>query len=136
MDAKQYLCRYHNILEKIKIKEEYVSFCRERESSISSPSYDPMPKSPNIDTEASFVKWLIKRRTAEDELLELQKEAERIRLETEKKIMDLNDETYIMILIMRYLEWQKWVDIANRLYASVATIKRRHERALTMLKTT
>ena len=136
MTAKEYLCRYHNILEKINIKKEYIEFCKERESSISSPSYDPMPKSLNIDTEAPFVKWLIKRRTAEDELVVLQNEAEMIKLETEKTIMELNDETYEMILIMRYLDWMKWDDIADRLYASVATVKRRHEKALELLNYT
>ena len=62
MTVKEYLCRYHNILEEIKVKKQYIEFCKERESSISGPSYDFMPKSPNRDSEAPFVKWLIKRR--------------------------------------------------------------------------
>ena len=35
MTVKEYLCRYHNILEEIKVKKQYIEFCKERESSIS-----------------------------------------------------------------------------------------------------
>jgi len=133
MTPKEYLCRYHNILEKIKTKKEYIEFCKEREKSISSPSYDPMPKSPNIDTDAPFVKWLIRRREAEDELVELKRQAELIKIETEKTIMELNNELYEMILIMRYIEWMTWEDISDRLYFSVATIKRKHGKAIEAL---
>ena len=48
--------------------------------------------------------------------------------------MALNDESYEMILVMRYLDWMKWDDIANRLYISIATVKRRYENALMLLK--
>lgn len=89
-----------------------------------------MPKSPNRDTEAPFVKWLIRRREAEDELVELKRQANDIKLETEKTIMELNDELYQMILIMRYIEWMTWEDISNRLYFSVATIYRKIKMAL------
>ena len=133
MTAKEYLCRYHNILEGIKVKKQYIEFCKERESSISCPSYDPMPKSPNRDTEAPFVKWMIKRKTAEDELKELVKKSNMVKQETEKTIMALNDESYEMILVMRYLDWMTWEDIGSRLYCSAATIKRKHEKALELL---
>lgn len=133
MTAKEYLCRYHNILEEIKVKKQYIEFCKERESSISGPSYDFMPKSPSIDKDPPFVKWLIKRRTAEDELKELVKKSKLIKQETERTIMDLNDESYEMILVMRYLDWMTWEDIASRLYCSAATIKRKHEKAIALL---
>ncbi len=134
MTVKEYLCRYHNILEEIKVKKQYIEFCKERESSISGPSYDFMPKSPNRDTEAPFVKWMIKRKTAEDELKELVKKSKLIKQETERTIMALNDESYEMILVMRYLDWMTWEDIADKLYCSAATIKRKHERAICLLK--
>ncbi len=93
-----------------------------------------MPKSPNRDTETPFVKWLIRRREAEDELVELKRQANDIKLETEKTIMELNDELYQMILIMRYIEWMTWQDISSKLYFSVPTIKRKHEKAILILK--
>ena len=133
MTVKEYLCRYHNILEEIKVKKQYIEFCKERESSISGPSYDFMPKSPNRDTEAPFVKWLIKRRTAEDELNELEEKARKVKEETETAISKLNDECSEMILFMRYLEWMTWEDIGSRLYCSAATIKRKHEKAIELL---
>lgn len=95
-----------------------------------------MPKSPNIDTEAPFVKWMIKRKTAEDELKELVKKSNLIKQETEKTIMALNDESYEMILVMRYLDWMTWEDIESRLYCSAATIKRKHEKAIPKMKIT
>ncbi len=39
-----------------------------------------------------------------------------------------------MILIMRYIDWMTWEDIAERLYFSKATIKRKHEKAIELLK--
>ena len=95
-----------------------------------------MPKSANRDTEAPFVKWMIKRKTAEDELKELVKKSNLIKQESEKTIMALNDESYEMILVMRYLDWMTWEDIADKLYCSAATIKRKHERAISELKFT
>ena len=83
-------------------EQQYIEFCKECELSISGPSYDFMPKIPNRDTEAPFVKWMIKRKTAEDEL---KAKVSSIKVETEKTIMELNDELYEMILIMRYIEW-------------------------------
>ena len=134
MTPKEYLCRYHNILEKIKIKKEYIEFCKDREKSISSPSYDPMPKSPNIDTEAPFVKWMIKRKTAEEELVELVKESNLIKQETERTIMSLNNESYEMILVMRYLDWKTWEDISSKLYSSPRTLRRRHDEAIKLIE--
>ena len=134
MTPKEYLCRYHNILEKISIKKEYIEFCKQRGTSISSPSFDGMPKSPNKDNEAPFVKWLIKRKQAEEDLKNLETKAKEIKFETEQTIISLNNETYEMILIMRYIDWMTWEDIAARLYFSKATIKRKHEKAIECLK--
>ena len=107
-------------MEKIKIKKEYIEICKERERSISNPSYAPMPKSPNRDNEAPFVKWLIKRKQAEEDLKNLETKAKEIKFETEQTIISLNNETYEMILIMRYIDWMTWEDIAARLYFSKA----------------
>ena len=134
MTVKEYLCRYHNILEKIKIKKEYIEFCKQRGASLSSPSFDGMPKSPNYDTDPPFVKWLIKRKQAEDELKELEKKAEEVKLETEQKIMVLNNECYEMILILRFIDWETYESIAKRLYFSKATIKRKLEKALSLIE--
>ncbi len=133
MTAKEYLCRYHNLMERIKIKEQYIEFCKQRGASISSPSFDGMPKSPTRDNEAPFVKWLIKRKQAEEELESLETRAKEVKLETEQTIMTLNNETYEMVLIMRYIDWMTWEDIAAKLYFSKATIKRKHEKAIEYL---
>ncbi len=57
-------------------------------------------------------------------------------METEKKIMELDNETHEMILVLRYIDWMTWEDIGSRLYCSAATIKRKHEKAISELRFT
>ncbi len=134
MNVKDYLSRYHNLIVEISRKRDYIFFCRERSSIIPGPSYgDDVPKSPNRNREAPFVKWKLKAIDAESELARMEKEACKVKFEIESTIAGLEDESLQMILVLRYIDWMTWGRISRRLNWSVATIKRRHDEALVLL---
>ena len=134
MTAKEYLCRYHNLLEKVQKKKEYIAFCHERAGSIPGPQYGERINNPSPSYEAPFVKWIYRGIEAEDELKELEAKAELVKQEIETAISKIEDETLQMILIYRYIDWLSWLEISNKVFWSIATVKRKHEMAIEMLK--
>ena len=134
MDKKTYLCRYHNILEKIEKKKQYIDFCNERASSIPGPCYGERINNPSPSYEAPFVRWIYKGIEAEEELEELEKKAGLVRMEIEKAINTVKDEELQMILTYRYIDWLTWDEICGRIYCSISSVKRKHEKALATLK--
>lgn len=133
MDKKTYLCRYHNILEKIEKKKEYISFCEQRASSppgqdFTIPRVDHTPSN-----EAYFVRWVFKEIEAQEELEELEKKLVIVKMEIEKAINTVNDEELQMILTYRYIDWLTWDEICGKIYCSLASVKRKHEKAINLL---
>lgn len=134
MDKKTYLCRYHNILEKIEKKKQYIDFCNERASSIPGPVYGERINNPSPSYEAPFVRWIYKSIEAEEELEELEKKASLIRMEIEKAINTVKDEDLQMILTYRYIDWLTWSEIAAKVYYSDKTVRRKHDQAIELIK--
>lgn len=133
MDKKTYLCRYHNILEKIEKKKQYIDFCNERASSIPGPVYGERINNPSPSYEAPFVRWIYKGIEAEEELEELEKKAGLVRMEIEKAINTIQDEELQMILTYRYIDWLTWDEICGRIYCSISSVKRKHDKAINEL---
>lgn len=133
MDKKTYLCRYHNLLEKIQKKKEYIAFCHERAGSIPGPSYGERVNNPSPSYEAPFVKWIYRAIDAESELKDLETKAELAKQEIETVISKLGDEDLQMILIYRYIDWLSWIEISNKIYCSLASIYRKHNEAIEKL---
>ena len=133
MDKKTYLCRYHNLLEKIQKKKEYIAFCHERAGSIPGPSFGERVNNPSPSYEAPFVKWIYRAIDAESELKDLETKAELAKQEIETVISKLGDEDLQMILIYRYIDWLSWIEISNKIYCSLASIYRKHNEAIEKL---
>lgn len=133
MDKKTYLCRYHNLLEKIQKKKEYIAFCHDRAGSIPGPQYGERVNNPSPSYEAPFVKWIYRAIDAEDELKDLEAKAELAKQEIETVISKLGDEDLQMILIYRYIDWLSWIEISNKIYCSLASIYRKHNEAIEKL---
>lgn len=134
MDKKTYLCRYHNLLEAIEKKKQYIDFCEERASSTPGPSYGERINNPNPNTEAPFVRWIFKKIEAEEELQELEKKLKETKIQIEITINAIQDEELQMILTYRYIDWLTWSEIGAKIYYSDKTIRRKHDRALGLLK--
>lgn len=134
MDKISYLCRYHNLIEKIEKKKEYIAFCNERAGSIPGPSYGERINNPSPSHDAPFVKWVYRAIDAEEELKRLEDKAKNAKQEIETAIAKLEDETLQMILIYRYIDWLTWNEIAARVYFSDKTVRRKHDLAIGLLE--
>lgn len=134
MDKISYLCRYHNLIEKIEKKKEYIAFCNERAGSIPGPSYGERINNPSPSHDAPFVKWVYRAIDAEEELKRLEDKAKNAKQEIETAIAKLEDETLQMILIYRYIDWLTWSEIATRVYYSDKTVRRKHDLAIGLLE--
>ena len=134
MDKINYLCRYHNLIEKIEKKKEYIAFCNERAGSIPGPSYGERINNPSPSHDAPFVKWVYRAIDAEEELKRLEDKAKNAKQEIETAIAKLEDETLQMILIYRYIDWLTWSEIASKVYYSDKTVRRKHDLALELLE--
>lgn len=135
MDKKEYLSRYHNLQLRIGKKKEYIAFCRERADSIPGPSYgEKIGSNPNRNIEAPFEKWILRALDAEHELKDLEAKAEKVKSEIESTIAKLDDETMQMILVYRYIDWLTWLEISNKVFWSIATVKRKNDEAIRLLE--
>ena len=134
MDKINYLCRYHNLIEKIEKKREYIAFCEERSLAIPGPSYGERINNPSPSHDAPFVKWVYRAIDAEEELKRLEDKAKNAKQEIETAIAKLEDETLQMILIYRYIDWLTWSEIASKVYYSDKTVRRKHDLALELLE--
>lgn len=134
MDKINYLCRYHNLIEKIEKKKEYIAFCNERAGSIPGPSYGERMNNPSPSHDAPFIKWVYRAIDAEEELKRLEDKAKNAKQEIETAIAKLEDETLQMILIYRYIDWLTWNEIATRVYYSDKTVRRKHDLAIGLLE--
>lgn len=134
MDKKTYLCRYHNLLEKIEKKKQYLAFCDERASSTLGPNYGERINNPNPNTEAPFVRWVFKKIETEEEIEELEKKLIKVKIQIETAINSIQDEELQMILTYRYIDWLSWSDIGLKIYYSDKTIRRKHDQALELLQ--
>lgn len=133
MDKINYLCRYHNLIEKMEKKKEYIAFCNERAGSIPGPSYGERINNPSPSHEAPFVKWVYRAIDAEGELKKLEEKATNARQEIETSIAGLEDETLQMILVYRYIDWLSWIEISNKVYCSLSSVYRKHRDAIEKL---
>ena len=134
MDKKTYLCRYHNLLEKIEKKKQYLAFCDERASSTLGPNYGERINNPTPNTEAPFVRWVFKKIETEEEIEELEKKLIKVKIQIETAINSIQDEELQMILTYRYIDWLSWSDIGLKIYYSDKTIRRKHDQALELLQ--
>lgn len=130
LEKKEYLCRYHNIEEKIIKKKAYIAFCIEKAGSIPGPCYGEKINNPNPSTEAPFVKWIYRRIDAEAELKVLIDNAALVKAEIEATIARMINEEERRVLILHYIDWLPWSEIEDAMFQSKSSLMRLHRRAL------
>lgn len=135
MDKKNYLCKYHNLERRIEYLKKDIERCDELALSISGPVYDSdMPRSPNRNLEAPFVKWIYRRIDDEQELKRLEPEAEALKATIIDAISKIGDTELESVLIYRYIYWNSWNEISSKIYVSSTTARRLHTKALDAFK--
>ena len=103
--------------------------------SIPGPSYgEKIGSNPNRNTEAPFLKWIIKKHDLDLEIEKLEKKLKDMQADALLKIEELDNEDYKNVLMMRYIKYMEWNDICKSLFAARRTIMRWHEKALELLK--
>lgn len=130
MDKKTYLCEYHRMREQIEYLKKDIEFCEERAYSIPEPKYDALPRSPNPSADAPFVKWINRSLDDKSKLEKIEVKLETVKAEIAYYISITNDLDFERVLTYRYLDWMSWHDISKKMYMSVATVRRLHEKAL------
>lgn len=134
MDKKEYLSRYHNLIERIERKKQYIAFCEEQSHSIPGQDFSVERVDHTPSFEAPFVKWIIRGLDAERELKDLEAKASAVKVEIESSIVKLDDDKLQFLLVYRYINWLTWEEIQDRLFISQTTRKRWHDKALELLQ--
>lgn len=130
MDKKEYLSRYHNLIERIERKKQYIAICEERSHSIPGQDFSQERVDCTPSYEAPFVKWVLRGLDAESELKDLEVKASVAKIEIETSIANVIDEDERLVLTLHYLDWLSWSEIEKVIYASKSTLMRLHRRAL------
>ena len=134
MNKKQFLCRYHNLKERVEKKEQLIAEYDRLAGSPPPIVYDRVGSNPNQNTHAYFEKWIYLKIEEEEKLKGLKAELEKVKEETLNAINELENDDYKMLLIYRYMDWLTWEDIQSKMYYSAATIYRWHKEAIGKLK--
>ena len=131
MTSKEYLSQIYNSDHKIYLMrleaEEY------RRLSYSLPGQDftkPFVKSSNPNTEAPFMKWLVKALDKEKEIEDLLKKMEELTNDITNTIDEVENLDYRVLLKLRYINQMTICDISERMHISIPTAKRWHREAL------
>ena len=130
MDKKEYLCRYHNLIEKIDRMKQYIAFCKEKSQSIPGQDFSKERVDCTPSYEAPFVKWVLRGLDAENELKDLEAKASVVKVEIETSITNVIDEDERLVLTLHYLDWLSWSEIENVMHLSKSTLMRLYRRAL------
>lgn len=113
MDKKEYLSRYHNLIERIERKKQYIAFCEEQSHSIPGQDFSVERVDHTPSFEAPFVKWVIRGLDAERELKDLEAKASVAKVEIESAIVKLDDDKLQFLLVYRYINWLTWEEIVD-----------------------
>ena len=129
MDKKTFLCKYHNLARRIEYLKKDIERCEELASSIPGPNYGERINNPSPSYEAPFVKWIYRRMDDESELKKLEPEAEEVKKAILDAISKIGDTELESVLIYRYIYWNSWSEISDKIYSSSSTVRRLHDKA-------
>ena len=130
MTTKEYLSRVQKLEYKIGRMKLRAKEYELLSQSLPGQSYDGVRVDGTRNTDAPFVKWLMKKCDLEREIEALEEKLVNIKAEIMLCIESLDNEDYKNVLMLHYIESIGWREIAERLYVSEATIFRWHRQGL------
>lgn len=133
MQVKDYLCRYHNTKEKIKLLEKEIEEFIRLANSIPGISFDQLRVDGTKSLKAPFEKWIQKTLENELKITRMRRKLPIIKGEIIDVINRLDDSRCKRLLIYRYIDWLSWDNIAKNLVYSSSTVRRWHEKALSLI---
>lgn len=131
MTAKEYLERIYKLQRKIngmKIRsEEYSKLAL----SVPGPKYEPrIGTNPTPNSKAPFEIWVKRKVDLDGQIAKLEEELNELRKEAMLKIDMVENEDYKNVLILRYLDFYTWTEIAGKMFCSEKTVRRWNNEAL------
>lgn len=132
MSGKEYLRKIARMELFIQSKKERLAVLKEMSSSISSPGFDDMPKSPNKG-KSRIEETILKYIELENEIKADEENLEHEKLIILEAIGKIEEPEYQTVLISRYFKHQTWDEIANSLFYTKRWIYSLHGRALEKL---
>ena len=130
MDVKQYLSRYHYLELDIKHMQDEIKEYKRLSNSISCMNFDAIRQDGTRSLDAPFTKWIHKALEKELQIADFKKQLQQVKCEIISVIDKLGDTEHKKLLIYRYIDWESWNVIANKMYISLSTLKRWHKIAL------
>jgi len=133
-DVKEYLSRYHNTKLKIQklqaLVDEYIRLANQ----VPGIQFDAIRVDGGKNLKAPFEKWILKALDYEMEIKNMETSLLIIKADILKTIGQLKDSEMERVLILRYIDWLTWNQIADEMYISRSTVKRWHLNAISLLK--
>ena len=130
MDVKQYLSRYHYLELDIKHMQDEIKEYKRLANSIPGMNFDAIRVDGTRSLDAPFTKWIHKALEKELQIADFKKQLQQVKCEIISVIDKLCDTEHKKLLIYRYIDWESWNVIANKMYISLSTLKRWHKIAL------
>ena len=130
MTPREYLSQVFRIEQRIKAKEIKSAEFENLADSIPGPNYDGIKVDHSRRTDAPFVYWIEKKAEVDEQIRNLRARQSVLKGEIMTAIEKLENEEYQSLLVMRYFNFRTWEDVAYELSVSLATVKRRHTKAL------
>lgn len=133
MTAKEYLSKGRELYFKIKNHELIIENLKRLEQSIPTPQFDQEVVDHTRSFKAPFEKWIIMRIDWENTVKKEKEKLVKIQKEVAEVIMRIDDISYQSILMLRYVEFKNWTDIATELSFSNSYVYKLHGKALLLL---
>lgn len=137
MDAKEYFQQIFDLTKKIEKMELLVEEYERLSLSIPGPVYGKeVVHSPNVNTEAPFVKWIGKKIDKEKEIKAAKEKLAALKAEAMLLIDVLENPTEQLILTYRYLDLWGWRRISKKLNYAESYIFELHREAMEIITKT
>jgi RNA polymerase sigma factor (sigma-70 family) len=133
-DVKEYLSRYHNTKVRIQKQQALVDEYIRLANQVPGIQFDKIRVDGGKNLKAPFEKWILKALDYELEIKDMEANLPTIKADILKTIEQLKDSEKERVLILRYIDWLTWNQIADEMYISRSTVKRWHLNALSLLK--
>ena len=132
MTAEQYLSQAYRLDQRIQLEQSELDNLKTLAASVGSPGFDEH-NNPNHPTDAPFVKTLERIWEMEQKISTELSQLILLKQEILKVLSKVNDVDERLVLTYRYLKNMSWSEISIELGVSDRTIRRWHERALTLV---
>lgn len=130
MNAKQFLSQAFNLTKLIKSYEKELEEIKALEPYISSSNYSGMPFSGTRNPEPPFVRAIYKKADLEGKIEKKVEDLIDVRVQIHNAIEAVSNNTYKLVLRLRYIDFLSWEEIASEMNYSEVHIHRLHNAAL------